>query len=89
MISTKNIFIAPDKTKLERLKHTKAVDELRERHAKGELGLLICNGVVIKRHLRPSASTSRFSDAPTSQSSDTPTSQSSDAPTSQSFDAPI
>ena len=85
----KNIFIAPDRTKLERLKHKKAVDELRERRAKGESGLLIRNGVVIKRHLRPSASASHSSDAPTSQSSDTPTSQSSDAPTSQSSDAPI
>ena len=32
----KNIFIAPDRTKLEHLKNKKAVNELRERRAKGD-----------------------------------------------------
>jgi len=77
----KNIFIAPHRTKLERLKHKKAVDELRERCAKDESGLLIRNGVVIKLHLRPSASASRFLDAP---SSDVPNSHSSGVPTNHS-----
>ena len=50
------VFIVPDRTKLERIKHKKAVDELRQRRAKGETGLLIRNGVVIKRQPRQSAS---------------------------------
>jgi len=74
----KNIFIAPDRTKLKQ----KALDELRERRAKGETGLLIHNGVVIKRYPRPSASNSHASDTPTNQSSDSPTSHGSDVPTS-------
>ena len=44
----KSIFIAPDRTKLERIKHKKAVDELRQRRAKGETGLIIRNDVVLQ-----------------------------------------
>ena len=35
----KNVFIAPDRSKLERIKHKKAVDELKQRRAKGETAL--------------------------------------------------
>ena len=49
----KIVFIVPDRTKLERIKHKKAVDELRQRCNKGETGLLIRNGIVIKRQPRP------------------------------------
>ena len=55
------VFIVPDRTKLERNMHKKAVDELRQRNAKGETGLLIRDGVVLKRQLRPSPSTSQNS----------------------------
>ena len=43
----------PDRTKLECIEQKKAVDdhELRQRHAKGETGLLIRDGVVLKRQL--------------------------------------
>ena len=41
----------PDRTKLEWLKHEKAVDELRQRQAQGETDLLIHNGVVIRDNL--------------------------------------
>jgi len=44
------IYIAPDRTKLERVKHKKAVDELKQRRAKGESGLIIQNGVVTNRN---------------------------------------
>ena len=40
------IYIAPDRTKLERVKHKKAVDELKQRRVKGESGLIIQNGIV-------------------------------------------
>ena len=41
----------PDRTKLECIKHKKAVDELRQRRTKGETSLLIRDGVVLKRQL--------------------------------------
>ena len=44
------IYIAPDRTKLERVKHKKAVDELKQRRAKGESGLVIRNGIVTSRN---------------------------------------
>ena len=43
------VFIVPDRSKLERIKHKKAVDELRQRRAKGETALMIRNGVVVRR----------------------------------------
>jgi len=52
------VFIAQDRTKFERIKHTKAVDELRQRRAKGKTGLIICNGVVMKWQPRLPASSS-------------------------------
>jgi len=48
------VYIVPDRTKLERTKHKKAVDELRQRRAKGESGLIIRNGIVVARQARPS-----------------------------------
>ena len=70
------VFVVPDRTKLERLKHKKAVEELKQRRAKGETGLLIRNGVVILRQSRSSAPTSSSTDqsscpsAPTSHNAD-------------------
>ena len=37
-------FIAPDRTKFEREKHVKLINELRERKAKGETNMIIRNG---------------------------------------------
>jgi len=50
MISNKIFIVAiPDRSKLEHLNHKKVVDELKQSGAKGETGLLIHNGVIIKR----------------------------------------
>ena len=43
------VFIVPDRSKLERIKHKKAVDELRQRRAKDETSLMIRNGVVVRQ----------------------------------------
>ena len=43
------VFIVPDRSKLECIKHKKAVDELRQWRAKGETTLMIRNGVVVRR----------------------------------------
>ena len=54
-------FLSCQTTKPECIKHKKAVDELRQRRANGETSLLIRDGVVLKRHLRLSPSTSQNS----------------------------
>ena len=49
----KNVYIAPDRTKMEREKHRKLVDELKRRRSSGEQNLVIRNGVIvsiIRRH---------------------------------------
>ena len=46
------VYIVPDRTKLERTKHKKAVEELRQRRTKGETGLIIRNGIVIAKQPR-------------------------------------
>ena len=49
----KNVYIAPDRTKMEREKHRKLVDELKCRRSSGEQNLVIRNGVIvsiIRRH---------------------------------------
>ena len=46
------VFIAPDRTKFEREKHAKLVNELRERKTKGETNLIIRNGCIITRPSR-------------------------------------
>jgi len=48
------VYIVPDRTKLERTKHKLAVEELRQRRAKGETGLIIRNGIVIAKQPRTS-----------------------------------
>ena len=63
------VFIVPDRTKLERIKHRNAVDELKQRRAKGKIGLLIRNGVVIKRQPHPSASSASSAGQNSDQSS--------------------
>ena len=50
-----NIYIAPDKTKFERVKHKRLVDELKQRWAKGETDLVIPNGSIIKKRSRSQA----------------------------------
>ena len=55
----KGIYIAPDKTKFERSKHRKLIDELKQRRDQGKTNLIICNGsIVIKRpHSQTAAAT--------------------------------
>ena len=48
----KNIFIAQDMTKLQRLKHKKLVEELKKRKQQGEVNLIIKNGTIMKRQPR-------------------------------------
>ena len=47
--------MVPDKTKFERAKHKRLVDELKQRWAKGEVDLVICNGSIMKKHPRSQA----------------------------------
>ena len=61
------IYIAPDRTKLERAKHKKLVEELKERRSKGETSLVIRNGTIVQRQLNRSNS-SKGSDAQNPQS---------------------
>ena len=48
-----NVFMAPDRTKYEREKHKKLVEELKERHLQGAKDLVIRNGVIISKHSHP------------------------------------
>ena len=43
------IYIVADKTKYEREKHKKLVDELKSRRSKGERNLVIRNGIIVTR----------------------------------------
>ena len=45
-----DIFIVPDRTKFEREKHKKLVEELKERHLQGAKDLVIHNGVITSKH---------------------------------------
>ena len=45
------VYIVPDRTKLEHIKRRKVVEELTQRQAQGETGLIIRNGVVIHKQL--------------------------------------
>ena len=45
----KCVYIVSDKTKFEREKHKKLVDELKQRRADGETNLIIRNGSIITR----------------------------------------
>ena len=49
----KNTYIAPDRTKLERQKHQKLVEELKCRRSGGEQNLVIRNGSIITLTRRP------------------------------------
>ena len=49
----KNVFLAPDRTRFEREKHKKLVEELKERRSQGETNLTIRNGAIITRLPRP------------------------------------
>lgn len=48
----KNVYIEPDRTKLERQKHQKLVEELKRR-SNGERNLVIRNGSIIVLTRRP------------------------------------
>ena len=48
-----DVFMAPDRTKFEREKHKKLVEELKERRSQGEKDLVIRNGAIISKHSRP------------------------------------
>jgi len=56
------VFIVPDRSKIERLKHKQAIDELKQRRAKGETALVIRNGVVVKRRSQQTVATPHGSD---------------------------
>jgi len=45
----KSVFIVPDRTKLEREKHKRVVEELKRRRTNGEKGLIIRNGHIVIR----------------------------------------
>ena len=47
--TTGSIYIAPDRTKLERAKHRKLVEELKDRRSKGETSLVIRNGTIVQK----------------------------------------
>ena len=61
------IYFAPDRTQLERVKHKKVVEELKQRRAKGETGLIIRNGTVTNKQSHCSNST-QSPDAQTTES---------------------
>lgn len=48
----KNVYIVSDKTKFERMKHKKLVDELKQRRACVEKNLIIRNGSILTKPLR-------------------------------------
>ena len=50
-----NVFVAPDRTKFEREKHKKLVEELKERRLQGAKDFVIRNGVKISKHSRPAS----------------------------------
>ena len=49
----KNVYIAPDRTKLERQKHQKLVEDLKQRRSNGERNLVIRNGSIVVLTRRP------------------------------------
>ena len=59
----KNTYIAPDRTKLERQKHVKLVEELKHRRSAGEQNLIIRNGsiIAVTRHPSAAADSSQYS----------------------------
>jgi len=62
----KNVYLSPDRTKFERLKYKKLVEELKERRSKGETNLIIRNNTIISRPIRPQSSSGNSS-APSDQ----------------------
>ena len=63
------IYIAPDRTKLEHVKHKKVVEEFKQRQAQGETDLIIQNGAVINKQPHCS-NTAQGSDVQNAQSTD-------------------
>lgn len=47
------VFVTPDRTKFEREKHKKLVNELKERRSQGENDLVIRNGIIVVKQSRP------------------------------------
>ena len=46
------LYIVPDRTRLERIKHKRVVEELKRRRANGETNLMIRNGSILQRQPR-------------------------------------
>ena len=46
------VYLVPDRTRLERAKHKRVVDELKQRKANGETNLIIRNGIISQRQPR-------------------------------------
>ena len=65
----KGVFLAPDRTKFEREKHAKLVNELKERKTKGETNLIIRNGSIVSRPTHPANNQSSQGSNHSSQSS--------------------
>jgi len=67
----KNVYLAPDRTKMEREKHQKLVNELKHRRSNGEQNLTIRNGTIVSvtRRSQPSAQLSASNDASASTQS--------------------
>lgn len=51
----KTVYFSPDRTKFERLKHKKLVEELKQRKAKGETNLMIRNNAIVNRRTNTSS----------------------------------
>jgi len=61
----KNVYLAPDRTKMEREKHQKLVNELKHRKSNGEQNLTIHSGVIVSVSRRSQSSVSNDSSAST------------------------
>ena len=65
--SYKSVYLSPDRTKFERLKYKKLVEELKERRSKGETNLIIRNNAIIARPSQPKQSSAGRGTASTHQ----------------------
>lgn len=77
------VYIVPDRTKLERAKHKRAVNELKERRSQGETDLIIRGGVVVAKQRYHG---SKNAQAPKTQTSSSNNSQLPNVQTSSSKD---
>jgi len=66
--SYKNVFIAPDRTKIQREKHNNLVLELKNRCSKGEKDLVIRNGAIIVKPVATNNNPAHNTTGPTASS---------------------